>query len=164
MPSGRTHRRIDLIALGILLILATWFRSPLTRQFGQDRAFEYCLIFVGAYLFSTFLLSPDLDLGRSDPTYNWGIFRLIWLPYSSLFKHRGLSHNPFLGPLTQILYLLAVLYVVLALVNALFEMGWKMSLARLSPFDWALGASALGGLWIPNLWHILADRLTGNPR
>ena len=164
MPSGRTHRRIDLIALGALIAVAIFFQSALTRQFGQDRAFEYCLVFVGTYLFSTSLLSPDLDLGRSEPTNNWGLFRSVWLPYSALFKHRGVSHSPFLGPLVRILYLAAFIYILLAFLNTLLDMGWKMSIAQLTHFNWAFAVSALGGLWVPNLLHILVDRLSGKRR
>ena len=67
MPSGKTHTRIDLGMLGVTLFLAAFFWNALCRLFGRDEMAEYGAIFVVAYLFGTFLLTPDMDLATSDP-------------------------------------------------------------------------------------------------
>ena len=163
MPSGRTHRRTELISLGLICMVAFYYRALLSNRFGEDQAFEYVLVFVGAYLFSTFLLSPDLDLGRSASTSNWGILRLAWKPYAALFKHRGLSHSIILGPFSRILYLTVVLYSILHILNTFLEIGLKIHTYN-SHIDWRLAGSLLCGLWLPNVCHILIDRVSGNPR
>jgi uncharacterized metal-binding protein len=163
MPSGRTHRRIELIALGVLCIVAFNYRVWLSSRFGMDRAFEYALVFVGAYLFSSFLLSPDLDLRRSDSNSNWGILRLFWKPYAACFKHRGLSHSIILGPFSRVLYLAVILYSILCIVNTFLELGLNVRLSNFN-IDWALAGSVLCGLWLPNVCHILMDRVSRNPR
>ncbi|MDP6040887.1 MAG: DUF2227 family putative metal-binding protein, partial [Candidatus Latescibacteria bacterium] len=60
MPSGKTHTRIDLFLLVIILGFAWYFWSSLTEFFGRDEMAEYGIVFVVAYLFGTFLLSPDM--------------------------------------------------------------------------------------------------------
>jgi uncharacterized metal-binding protein len=64
-----------------------------------------------SFVFATLFLSPDLDIYYSSPTKNWGILRLLWLPYSLFFKHRGISHSLFFSTLTRIIYLSAVVTV-----------------------------------------------------
>ena len=164
MPSGRTHTRIDLVMLVVLLGGGAYFWGPLTRFFGRDEFSEYSIVFVVSYLFGTFLLSPDMDLAKSDPMRNWGVLRLLWRPYSHLFKHRGVSHMPIVGTLTRVLYILSVVYVVGAVANVFFNMGWKMSLRDLQRIDWVGVIWALCGLCLPDLFHILADRLFKNAR
>ncbi|MGB9860807.1 MAG: DUF2227 family putative metal-binding protein, partial [Candidatus Bipolaricaulaceae bacterium] len=78
-------------------------------------------------------------------------FNICWRPYSFLFRHRGLSHHPVLGPLSRFLYL----GIWLALLGLLLW-GLGFSLPRF-PLSWLL--PALVGLWLPQLFHILLDRL-----
>ena len=111
--------------------LSAYFWEPLSGYFVRDELVEYGTVFVLAYLFGTFLLSPDMDLAQSDPMSNWGLFRFLWRPYAHLFKHRGISHMPVVGTLTRVLYLLVMLYMVLAVANGLFNLGWKLSVQDL---------------------------------
>ena len=109
------------------------------------------------------LLSPDLDLARSDPHNRWGLLRHCWKPYAKLFRHRGVSHNPLLGPLSRLFYLglwaaavLAGLYYLFA-VEMEFLHHWKENLRGAAL--WALSI----GLVLPNEIHILLDRIYSDP-
>lgn len=150
--------------LASLVGLAVYLHGPLSSYFGRDELVEYGAIFVLAYLFGTFLLSPDMDLAKSEPMANWGLLRWIWRPYANLFKHRGISHTPILGTLTRVLYLLVVIYMILAIINVCFEMDWKMSFRHLNKINWTAAIWALAGLCLPDLFHILADRMFRNAR
>ena len=110
--------------------------------------------FSGAYLFSSFFLSPDLDLARSRASRRWGLGRVLWLPYSALFRHRRLSHHLVWGPLTRILYLggfvLAAAFGIALVTN--------VELAGLAAWPPSLLLSVFCGLYFPNQIHILVDR------
>jgi len=67
-------------------------------------------------LFATFFLSPDLDI-ESKPYKRWRIFKFLWWPYKVIFKHRGISHNPILGPLSIVLNLALIVAVLLLLMG-----------------------------------------------
>ncbi len=164
MPSGKTHTRIDLFFLIIIIGIGACFWGSLVEYFGRDEMVEYGTVFVIAYLFGTFLLSPDLDLKASDPLKNWGILRLLWRPYSHIFKHRGLSHTPIVGTLTRVLYIFVVVYALAAMANAFFDLGWKMSFNDLKDMDFKIVIWALAGLCLPDLFHILADHTLKNAR
>ena len=164
MPSGKTHTRIDLFLLVVILAAAAYFWGGLAGFFGRDEMAEYAMAFVVAYLFGTFLLSPDMDLNTSGPMKNWGVLRLLWRPYAHLFKHRGISHMPIVGTLTRVLYIFIVLYVLSAVANAFLDLGWKMSVDDLKKVDRNLILWTLAGLCLPDLFHIVADHTFKNAR
>ncbi len=147
-----------------LLGLGAYFWETLARYFGRDALVEYSVVFALAYLFGTFLLSPDMDLARSDPMRNWGLLRFVWQPYARMFKHRGISHVPIVGTLTRVLYLLVMVYILSAVANVCFDLGWRMSIRDLRRVDWTGVTWALCGLCLPDLFHILADRMFKNTR
>jgi len=128
--------------------LAIWLRILGWIGTGEIAAF------VGAYAFSSLFLSPDLDLQTSRPYLRWGIIRWLWAPYAVVFKHRRLSHHLLLGPLSRIAYL-----GVLVLGGALIY----VALARRSIPDIRMPVEiliAVGcGLYVPNLTHVLLDRI-----
>lgn len=147
MPGGREHLRLELALLPVFLG-GVWL-------LGRDVVTLPELgVFGGAYLLSSFLLSPDLDLRYNSARRRWGPLGFIWIPYSKVFKHRGLSHNPLLGPLTRIgyLFLLGALVIYLLRLGGL-QVGFRFSVSK----DW-LAMIALG-LYLPNLLHISYDRL-----
>lgn len=147
MPSGKTHTAVELLlwpglAAGYYALL-----QPSTPELA---------LFSGAYLFSSLLLSPDLDLHKNLARRRWGPLGFIWAPYSKFFKHRGISHSLVLGPLTRLVYLGIVFgttlwglsYVGLALPAELpITVGQQTLLA--------LGA----GLYLPNVLHVLLDKI-----
>lgn len=164
MPSGKTHIRIDLFMLVIVMGVVVYFWGTLAKYLGRDEVFEYWVVFVVAYLFGTFLLSPDMDLHTSDPMKNWGVLRLLWRPYSAVFKHRGLSHMPIVGTLTRVVYILLVVYCLLVLANMSFDLGWKISGRDLKEIDRNTVVWGLCGLCLPDIFHIVADRCFKNRR
>lgn len=149
MPSGKTHLRIELWTLPLWGVLFYLF---------VDATLFALAIFIGAYLFSSLLLSPDLDLRQNSARRRWGLLGLVWLPYTKIFKHRGVSHNLLFGTLTRLGYL-AMLALVSALGLGHFNV-WAVPVAQIpwARLDlWLLGI-LLGGLWFPNILHALVDK------
>jgi len=106
MPSGKVHLRIEMVILAGCLALGSYLvKEELIEA-------VHLTVFFGAYLFSSFFLTPDLDLKQSLAFRRWGIARVLWVPYARLFRHRALSHSILLGPLTRILYLGFILFVI----------------------------------------------------
>lgn len=114
----------------------------------------YVGLFLSSYLFSSLLLSPDLDLRGSDPYRRWGAASVLWRPYAHFFRHRAISHHIIFGPLTRIAYLGGI--VSLALIAVLHFSGKHV---QLSIPQWPLIGSLLCGLYLPNQIHTLADAL-----
>jgi uncharacterized metal-binding protein len=153
MPSGKVHLAAEmallsvLSAVGVGMVLRSGLHAvPLAT-------------FLGSFLFSSLLLSPDLDLARSDAARRWGIARVLWIPYAKVFRHRRTSHRPLLGPLTRIAYL-TILAVAAA---ALLQWAIGGDLAVVWP-GWPVAGAAALGLYLPNLVHILLDRVAPTRR
>ncbi len=146
MPSGKVHLQIETVVLVALIAVACYL-----AQAGLVRG-AYAGIFLGAYLFSSLFLSPDLDLRGSKPFQRWGFARVLWVPYARLFHHRSLSHHIILGPLTRIAYLGGI--VSLALIGILHLTGWQV---RFSVPQWQVIVALLCGLYLPNQIHTIAD-------
>jgi len=148
MPSGRTHLRIEVV------LLAVWAgAAALCADRGWVGTAEIAG-FIAAYLFSMLLLSPDLDLAKSDSYRRWGPLRWLWMPYAAAFRHRRVSHHPLFGPLTRIAYVW-ILTLTALLVYAFVSRSATPSLVV--PIDLVL--AVLIGLYLPNLTHILVDGL-----
>ena len=148
MPSARTHLWCEMVILGACIL-------PLSCLLIQGAiGSAEVAAFLGAYLFSSFFLSPDLDLARSRASRRWGIGRVFWLPYSAVFRHRRLSHHLLLGPLTRILYLgglILIAYTGIALLTGR-TVAWPA-------WSQALLVSVFCGLFLPNQVHIVVDHL-----
>ncbi len=156
MPSGRTHL---LTELALLPPLAAGYVLLLRPSLAEGAAF------VGAYLFSSLLLSPDLDLRRNDARRRWGPLGFLWGPYAKLFKHRGLSHSLLWGPLTRLLYLTVVLGgVALALVASGLMPPPTLTPAFPLSLNGRLVLAVLVGLYLPNGLHVLLDRVMSAAR
>lgn len=98
MPSGKTHE------------LSNMFFLPITLTVFQP---EGLFPFIAGYLFSTFLLSPDLDLPQSNPSRRWGPLKIIWFPYQALFSHRSFfSHFPIISSLIRLVYLFPPIFII----------------------------------------------------
>lgn len=100
MPNHRTHEKINIAVLIILLILI----APLTN-------IATAIVFTVAFILCTFYITPDLDI-NSKPYRRWKLLRIIWWPYKRMFKHRGLSHNPIFGPLSLIGYIIIIPIII----------------------------------------------------
>lgn len=168
MPSGKTHDWFNTLFLFILLIILV----PIAYQMGffKNSFFKNCsYLFVGAYLVSTFLLSPDLDLHRNRSKNNWGFIRFIWFPYSKLFKHRGLSHSLIFGTLTRLFYLYIFYFIALLVYFFFFtktvlfhELPFFFIDVTMDDFSWAYPFSLLLGLYLPAILHTILDIIVSN--
>jgi uncharacterized metal-binding protein len=159
MPSGRTHDRITLISLPVLVgssLLIT-------------RNAEYTLIAAGAFLFSGMMFGPDLDI-YSIQYQRWGVLRWLWLPYRKLFSHRSLfSHGFIIGTIVRVLYLsiflilVAIVFVALAQAIWGFPWNWRYfwlnawKLAHKEHLDWTIACFV--GLELGAMSHYLSDWL-----
>jgi len=146
MPAGTTHRRVEMIALPALVGGALYGNLLTPAEIG---------LFAGAYVFSSLLLSPDLDLKANGARKRWGPLGFIWGPYARAFRHRGASHGLVVGPLTRLAYL-AVVFGTVAV--ALSYIGLTVPTAApgwITPR--AIGV-LIGGLYLPNVLHVLLDR------
>jgi len=148
MPSAKTHLCIEMVTLGVCILPLSYL------LIGGGIGPNETASFLGAYLFSSLFLSPDLDLARSRAARRWGLGRVLWLPYSALFRHRRLSHHLVWGPLTRILYLggfvLAAAFGIALVTNA--ELAWPA-------WPRSLLVSIFCGLYLPNQIHIVVDHL-----
>lgn len=150
MPAGKTHLRIELITLPLWAALF---------YFWVDASWFSIALFAGAYLFSSLLLSPDLDLRHNAARRRWGLLGFIWIPYTKVFKHRGVSHSLLWGTLTRLGYL--ALWAVLIGAALSYLNLWTVSVTRLpwTKLDVGLVGILLAGLWLPNILHALVDRV-----
>ncbi len=147
MPAGKEHLRLELGLLPVFLG-GVWLLGRDVLSLPEVAAFG------GAYLLSSLLLSPDLDLRYNSARRRWGPLGFIWIPYSKVFKHRGLSHNPLLGPPTRIGYLFLIGALVVFFLHLLgLEVNFHLSVNR-----YLLAMIALG-LYLPNFLHIFYDWL-----
>ena len=142
MPSGTHHLRLELSLLPVFLV----------GLYLMELGWPELPIFAAAYLFSSLLLSPDLDLRSNSARRRWGVLGLIWVPYIKVFKHRGLSHNLLFGPLTRIGYLFLLGAIV---IYALNYFGIRANIQI--HLDKELSAMIGIGLYLPNVLHILYD-------
>lgn len=149
MPSGKTHLKIEiaLLAAGTAGVIVLYREGLIAWHEGG--------VFLGAYLFSSLLLSPDLDLARSRASRHWGLGRILWLPYAMICRHRRLSHHLFFGPLSRILYLGAIGLSIFLGFSLLAGRSLTVSLP-----SWRLLVPIFTGLYLPNQIHILVDRFS----
>ena len=95
MPSGRTHDRITLWSLPLIV----------TLTFKATADILITLIVSSGFLFGGFMFGPDLDI-HSVQYKRWGWFRWIWIPYRGSVRHRSiLSHGPIMGTALRVFYL-----------------------------------------------------------
>ena len=112
MANGKAHDRFN-IFIGTFIVAV---------MFATKMDFAIILSFTAAYLFSTLILSPDIDLG---PKKRAGLLRPLIYPYSMFFKHRGFSHHLILGTLSRVIYgvivFIALSNIILLFLNHVFQ-------------------------------------------
>lgn len=143
MPSGDRHLKLEMLLLP-LFAGGYYYVDPDWARWGA---------FVGAYLAASLLLTPDLDLHHNDARKRWGVLGFIWIPYSKIFKHRGLSHSLLFGVLTRVGYLSLL---VGAGVAGAYYAGVNVPTIAWSP-NWPLIGAAVAGVYAPNVLHVLYD-------
>ena len=97
MPNGRAHDIITIITVGIAD--GVYFR------FMEHPQLSLAALFTGTFVFAGFACAGDLDLNSSE-LRRWGPLKFIWLPYTTLIRHRSLiSHGLIIGGIIRALYL-----------------------------------------------------------
>ncbi len=106
MPSGRTHDALTIILAAPAFVIT----------YAATRNFPATIAVTVSFLFGGFMFGPDLDT-VSKQYSRWGIFRLLWFPYRSVFKHRSRwSHGLIFGTLFRVVYCMGVLTIAAFLV------------------------------------------------
>ena len=99
MPKGGTHDAITLLLafpVGAAVYIVT---KEVTTS----------LTIATAFVFGGLMFGPDLDT-VSRQYSRWSVFRFLWYPYRSCFRHRSrFSHGLLLGALIRVVYFLGVL-------------------------------------------------------
>jgi uncharacterized metal-binding protein len=133
LPSGKVHDKITVVTAA-LSVPVWWFVTPV-------KDFQALVIALGAYIFSGFWLSDDLDT-NSVSYKRWGAFRWLWWPYQKLVPHRSwVSHGIGVGPLIRVLYFVLMLWLLVRTV------GWVLIQCGVHVDRNALLTSALHGTW-----------------
>lgn len=107
MPSGRTHDRITIIVLPILLVVLFYFNISI----------PYILIIGASYLFASYMFNGDLDI-HSRPYLRWWFLKFIWIPYQNKFPHRSIfTHGIIIGTIVRLLYILTIPFIIIMLIS-----------------------------------------------
>lgn len=145
MANYRTHSTFNLfIALPLLLAGGYYY---LHLKFMPLTAFGTI------FAYGTLFLSPDLDLAYQIKLKSLrGLLTLPFRPYSRLFRHRGLSHVPFIGTLTRVVWLALIILASFYILNMGHQPFLSFIKAHRETFIFSLA-----GLASADLCHLLLD-------
>ena len=148
MAQYRTHTRFNLIlALPVLLGITFYTLHP-------ERPF--LITFGIAFIYATLFMNPDLDLAHQIKLFSIrGLLSIPFRLYSRVFKHRGLSHHPFLGSLTRILWLALWALISFYLINRTLPN--HKSLIQLYLTNKSYFFYGFAGIFFADLSHLLLD-------
>jgi len=163
MPSGRSHDAIT-------FLLAAPAAGLAYAMSADDLAIAAVAGF--AFVFAGVMFGPDLDT-KSKQYARWGPFRLLWLPYRVVFKHRSRwSHGLIFGTLFRVVYFLGAATIAAFLIATLLNLGLGDRAPEVLDFvkgwesigeafksgnaTWLFGA-VLGGMWAGAASHTLTD-------
>jgi len=139
MPDGKIHDEISLITTPVIAGLV-WF------VFGNT---ESLVIITVSYIFASFMFNGDLDI-VSKPYNRWWLFKIIWVPYQMMFKHRSIfTHGIIIGTLVRILYLGLLPFLYFQFIRDIDLIKYIISPESLY---------ILLGLELGNTMHTLADK------
>jgi len=139
MPSGKTHDAVTFL----LTVPALALTYAATMNFAAS------LTVTAAFLFGGLMFGPDLDT-FSKQYSRWSIFRLLWYPYRSFFKHRSRwSHGLVFGTFLRVVYFMGVLTVA-AFLSVLVVAAYLRAETP-NPVDFAEAWSSLGNFVRANL-------------
>lgn len=98
MPSGRTHDAITFL-LAVPAFATTY---AVTKNVPAS------IVVAAAFVFGGLMFGPDLDT-VSRQYSRWFLFRSLWFPYRSFFKHRSrFSHGLIFGALIRVIYFMGI--------------------------------------------------------
>jgi uncharacterized metal-binding protein len=111
MPSGRTHDAITFL----LAVPAFGAAYAVTRSVSASA------VVATAFVFGGVMFGPDLDT-VSRQYSRWGIFRGIWFPYRSFFRHRSrFSHGLVFGALLRAVYFMGIMTLAVYLAAYVYS-------------------------------------------
>lgn len=118
MPSGRTHDRITIWVLPVLVGATFW----------QTRNGNITLLIATGFMLGGLMFGPDLDI-YSVQYQRWGWFKWIWLPYQKSLRHRSfLSHGPVIGTALRVLYFTSFISVITVIILLIGEKSGNLTL------------------------------------
>jgi uncharacterized metal-binding protein len=118
MPSGRTHDRITIWGLPMVVGMTFW----------QTRNGNLTLLVASGFMLGGLMFGPDLDI-YSVQYQRWGWLRWIWLPYQKSLRHRSfLSHGPVIGTTLRVLYFVLILLLPTLILLVVVEKLGNMAL------------------------------------
>ncbi|HEY0005987.1 MAG TPA: metal-binding protein [Pyrinomonadaceae bacterium] len=149
MPSGKTHDAVTVILAAPTFLLGWSLTGSLALA----------ILVTGAMLLGGFMFGPDLDIQSRQYT-RWGIFRLLWLPYRVVFKHRSrLSHGIIFGTLIRVIYFTGVMALIVLFViylRAMFLNGGPPSFGEIAQTGRMIEESIRGVVGRHAIWAVLA--------
>ena len=153
LAKGSTHDKFNLVIGSVIAGIMV----------GTSFIWQITLSFIVGWLLATFVLTPDLDSG---PKQRRSFISIILYPYSVMFKHRGVSHNFFLGTLTRVIYIY-FLFILVTLILAYFSIipTTKNYLDLIISYDYEkinylVLTWIFVGMFLADTCHIVLDRLT----
>lgn len=166
MPNDETHLKASAAAYS-LAALVMWHYSV-----------DILTIIYGAiiFMFGAAYVSPDLDI-NSKPYRRWGVFRLLWKPYTDYVPHRGkLSHHIIIGPIALGVWLTVIVVLVIGFfmvfwvpfiepaIDSLKDVANQLVTLQIESETW----KALGFFYVlilsPAVVHIIVDKLMKGDR
>jgi uncharacterized metal-binding protein len=171
MPDHKTHDQLGLVAAAAL-IPGSYGALHYGLGAAPAAAYSGMLLVVGAHLWATWMLSPDLDI-NSAIYDRWGPLRWLWWPYQRVVPHRSwFSHSGVSGAFRLV-------YLALAAWLALAGLWWAgVYLLRIADtpvyhdvyWQWLTSSVQAAGPWpaalivagvvVADLVHVGADLLT----
>ena len=107
MPSGKTHDKISIIGIPVILSVPILINLD----------YFLIIILLISYLFASFMFNGDLDI-VSKPYNRWGFLKFIWIPYQNIFTHISVfTHGIIFGTVVRLLYLGSIIFLILYFNN-----------------------------------------------
>jgi len=129
MPRATVHKHFNVIIV-VPLFTFLLYQVLIWCEIDYQLVLRNTLFFVLAFLYGTFFFSPDLDVAYMNRLWSWRIiFNFPFIPYALLFRHRGISHHPFWGLISRVLYLL-LLIILGVYLYFLMRTFWNVGLVK----------------------------------
>jgi len=162
MPSGTSHDAITILLAAPVAV----------GVYALTRDLPTAVIATIAFIFAGVMFGPDLDT-KSKQYSRWGPFRLIWIPYRTVFRHRSRwSHGLIFGTFFRVVYFLGAASVIAFVLFAAYSYGSNGTVPNAATFarGWeSMGTMAgavstleillaiLLGMWLGAASHTLTD-------
>jgi len=140
MPNGRTHDIITAVVTPIII----------GGSYLITKDIKTIMLISTSFLFASLMFNGDLDI-NSRPYNRWFVFKMIWIPYQLMFKHRSIwTHGLVIGTIVRILYLGIIPFIYLLSHG-------KLNLISL--IDLEISLLLLVGLELGSAVHTISDKI-----